>query len=378
MDKETNKMTEQRETVVSFFDVETEVVNHIVSSEETEARGRDFINWGPRNDFPEYLRKLYKEVPTLNTAIRACVDYVAGQAINGTPLRGDGTMNRKGQTFGQVYRAADRSFWIYGGFALNVIRANDGTPVEIYPVDMRYIRSNRENTLFFYSEDWSKRWGKSKDLTYCAYDPKLNWDELDEKGRAAHASTIAYFKGEEGATYPVCVYEAAIKDCEIERMIEEFHFNDLNNSFMGSYLVNFMTTPEEDIRKEIEKKFVKKFTSPKNAGRPVFAYSPDIQHAVKLTKLEATNFEERYKTLATRARSQVYSAFRANPNLFGIATESNGFNSEEYDQTFKLFNRTMIQPVQQMLCEAFNYIYNANAKITPFSLTAPAVGGAAA
>lgn len=388
MDKEKNIQAEKTAQDVqryAFMAINEHVESHIVSSKESLERGRDFVNWGPRNDFPEYLRMLYKNVATLNSIIRGCVNYISGNKVTGNALTADGKMNRKGDTIRQVVRKAAKDYETYGGFAFNVIRSNDGNVAEIYNVDIRFLRSNKENTVFYYSEDWSKRWGKSKDLVYAMYERDINWAGLDEEGRKMHASTIAYFKGEDAETYPVCPYEAAVKDCEIERMIEEFHLNDLNNGFSASYLINFLNgIPSEEDRDEIERKATKKLCGYQNASRLMLNFADSKEHMAVVQKLESTGFEERYQNLAKRSQQQIYAAFQASPNLFGIRTENMGFNSEEYESAFKLFNRTMITPVQIMIAEALESIYSAGLHITPFSLDTvgeddnTATGGAAA
>lgn len=369
--------------VISVLGVDKYVETHIVSSEEIQARGRDFINWGPRNDFPEYLYKLYKQVTTLHSVIGQCVDYVSGNKVVCSPLIDGKYMNSDRVTPRQFVRNAARDYFIFGGFVFNVIRAEDGHILEVYNMDMRRIRSNKENTVFYYSEDWAKRWGKTNDLVLPMFDANLDWDALEKpEDKKAHGSSIAYFKGEEGGTYPCCLYEAAIKDCEIERMIEEFHLNDLNNGFAASYFINILSgIPEKEVAKQVEKELNEKLAGYQNAGRLVVNFADDKEHMATAQRMEASNFEERYNTLAKRARAQIFAAFHANPNLVGIATENLGFNSEEYAEAFKLFNRTQIAPVQTMIAEAINSIYDAGLTITPFSLTAPgenvtAAGGA--
>lgn len=371
---------------MSFIAAERYLETNVVSNEETVNRGRDFINWGPQNNFPEYLHKLFKGVVTLRTIINGCVDYIAGDRVSGNALQQDGKMNRKGDTLRTIVRAAAKDYELYGGFAFNLVRDADGRVVELYNVDMRYLRSNKENTVFFYSEDWSKRWGKAKDVVFSKFERDLNWANMEQAAREAHLSTIAYFKNvdSDGDTYPSCLFEAAIKDCEIERMIEEFHLNDLNNGFTSSYMINFLGgIPPEDVKESIEKDFREKHSGFQNAGRYILNFAVDKDHMSTAQRLESSNFEERYNTLSKRSRQQIYAAFRANPNLFGIATESNGFNSEEYESAFKLFNRTMITPVQIMIAEAFQSIYDCNMVITPFSLDGDtenantATGGAA-
>lgn len=373
MDNQKQNAPEERAVVcTSLIAVDRYVETNIVSNEESISRGRDFVNWGPLNNFPEYLHKLYKTVTTLRSVIGGCVNYVAGDRVDGRALMADGKMNRKGDTLRTIVRKAAKDYELYGGFAFNAIRNNEGKVVEIYNVDMRYLRSNEENTVFYYSEDWGKRWGKAKDVISPKFVRDLDWSKLEDDARKAMLTSIAYFKGEDsdGDTYPSCLFEAAIKDCEIERMIEEFHLNDLNNGFAASYVLNILSggTPPDDVKEKVEKDVKEKLGGYQNGGRIMLNFAVDKDHMAVAQKLEASNFEERYKALAARARQQIYAAFHANPNLFGIPTENLGFSSEEYESAFKLFNRTMITPVQIMIAEALQSIYDCNLKITPFSL----------
>ena len=83
------------------------------------------------------------------------------------------------------------------------------------------------------------------------------------------------------------------------------------------------------------------------------------------------DFGNRYHALSTHSRQQIFSAFRAQPLLFGLTSDVNtGFSTEEFEQSFKLYNRTQIRPVQRMIADAFDRIYGAKGvlSIKPFSL----------
>jgi hypothetical protein len=124
------------------------------------------------------------------------------------------------------------------------------------------------------------------------------------------------------------------------------------------------------MKKEVERNFTEKFAGKRNAGRVMFAWAPDREHAPILQKMEVADYGEKYETLSKHCQQQIFTAFRANPNLFGVATESNGFNSEEYEQAFKLFNRTMVKPVQRAILDAFTLIMGQEGVVTirPFTL----------
>ena len=83
------------------------------------------------------------------------------------------------------------------------------------------------------------------------------------------------------------------------------------------------------------------------------------------------DFGERYKALSQHSRQQIFSSFRAIPLLFGLTSEANtGFSTEEFEQSFRLYARTQIRPVQRRLCDAYDRIYGVKGVITikPFSL----------
>ena len=102
----------------------------------------------------------------------------------------------------------------------------------------------------------------------------------------------------------------------------------------------------------------------------LFSYNPDRTNAVTLTEPKVENFGDRYEALSKHTRQQIFTAFRANPNLFGIPTENLGFSEEEYESAFRLYNRTMVRPIQRKICDAFDRIFGADGvlTITPFSL----------
>ena len=103
----------------------------------------------------------------------------------------------------------------------------------------------------------------------------------------------------------------------------------------------------------------------------MFSWNDSKDAATTLQKMEVSDYGDKYETLAKHCERSIYKAFRANPNLFGLATESNGFNSEEYESSFKLFNRTVVRPVQQSVIYALDKVLGVDGSltITPFTLT---------
>lgn len=343
----------------------------IKPTEKVNSGSLDYVIWGDSNNYPEYLDSLYDEVPTLKTCINGLVDYICGNdVVCNFPILGGSKLNRK-QTGKEVVKEIADDAARRGGFALQIIRSLDGSYAEVYAVSLNHLRTNKERDVFFYSEDWGKKnVRKDKAVVYPAFDPTLNWATLDEDARKRHLSSILFVSNTNKHIYPSPVYSASVKACEIERRIDDFHLNSLENGFTGNIMINFNNgVPDDEIKNEVEKMFEEKFTGSSNAGRVGFSWNDSKESAMTIEQITAEDFGEKYNSLEKRARQQIFTAFRANPNLFGIPTESLGFSSEEYEASFKLFNRTMVQPIQKDIAEAFQKIFGQEViTFVPFNM----------
>lgn len=358
---------------VSFMAIDPYIETNIVSPTEKTIPGKDFIEWGTNNLYPDFLQDLYDNVATLRSVIDGCVDYIAGDDVTILPLRPnmeDGVMNGKGDTIQEQIRDVAQDEETYGGFALQVIRGKDGKPSEVYYIDMRFLRMNKECNVFYYCEDWKRR-GKKNVVVYPKFDKSLDWAKLTDEERNRHASSILFVKGNRKQTYPSPRYAAAIKPCETERCVDDYHLNEINNGFAGSYIVNFNNgRPTPEIMAEIEEMFIEKFAGHHNAGRFGFSWNENRASSTTIDAMQVVDFSAKYTALEKSARQKIFTAFRANPNLFGIPTESLGFSQEEYESAFRLFNRTHVRPIQRKIADAYDTIYGQKGVLTivPFSM----------
>ena len=356
-----------------FAAIDQYVETYVVSPKETILHGKDMVQWGDNDAYPDYLLELYKSVPTLQAIINGNVDFITGDEVSIVPLNENlpaGFMNRSGETIREQVRCIATDFEIYGGFALQVIRDLAGRVAEIHYLDMRFIRTNKEGDVFYYCENWNKR-GKKDVITYPAYIPIPNWDELTPEQRNANASSVVFVKDVHTQVYPAPRYGASVKACEIERLIDDFHISDINNHFVSSAVINFNNgEPSQEVKDEIENDVNEKFCGAKNGGRIMLSWNPNKESATDIVEFKVEDFGERYKALSEHSRQQIFTSFRANPNLFGIPTEGNGFANEQYEESFRLYNRTQIRPIQRLICDTYDWIYGQVGvlTITPFSL----------
>ena len=364
---------------ISFAAIDPYIDRNIILPVEKFVPAKDLMEWGTRNSYPDYLLDLYNNVPTLSAIINGNIDFITGDDVSILPLTQhlpNGIMSNRGDHIREQIKDISKDYEIYGGFALQIIRNLIGEVAEVYYIDMRFLRTNKEGNVFYYCEDWSKSVRKDV-IVYPAFMPNLNWDALDDETRNRNASSILYVKNVHTQVYPAPLYAASIKACEIERLIDDFHLSDINNHFVSSAIINFNNgIPDDDVKEQIEREFTEKFCGASNGGRTVFSWNPNKESATDIVEFEVKDFGERYKSLSDHSRQQIFTAFRANPNLFGIPTEGNGFANEQYAESFKLYNRTQIKPVQRMIADAYDKIYGQPKVLTivPFSMDGESEG----
>ena len=356
-EQRTTQIEEQKLTPLIFRAVNQYLDINIIQPTESDSN-KGFVKWGENNDYPQYLDSLYRDVATLQSIIEGTVDFITGNEVHIDDVVWNEKINDKDELPEDLVRSISRDILKYGGFAINVIRNRAGRVGSLYYIPFERIRSNEDNTEFYYSKDWSKSVGRVKFTKYPKFDPNKK-----------DGSSIFYYSNNKTNTYPTPIWSAACKSAEIEKQVNEYHLNSIANGFSASYLISLNNgIPNEEIADEIEESFIEKFTGSGNGGRLVISFANDKEHSAELNKLDVDDSGERYKSLIERARQQLFTAFRANPNLFGIPTENNGFNQEEYDKTFKLYNRTTVRPIQKIIAQSLNYILDKTVSITPFSI----------
>lgn len=353
----------KKSTPVSFAALTPFIERTIITPKEETISGRNWIQWGDKNSYPDYIASLFGTVTTLRTVILGVVDYVTGNGSAEVGWDRPGALiNRHGQTLRSFVKETAKSVAQFGGAFWQLIPDRAGRLAELYVLRPEFVRISKEKDVFYYSEKWNKGFGDA--LTFGKWLGAFAQDDKEN-----YLPAVYYLQQWGDNVYPEPLYAAAVKACEVERNIDEFHLGNIERGFMGSYIVSFnQGTPTDEIKREIERDFTRKFGGATNAGRIMFAYNPDKDHAVQLLKMEVSDYGEKYETLSKHCRQQIFTAFRANPNLFGIPTESLGFSQEEYESAFKLFNRTIVAPIQDAITEAWGICTGGTLTIDPFTL----------
>lgn len=355
------KIKNQQGVKLAFAAIDRKIEQNIPLPKESEDRGKNFIYWGEANDYPVFLHKLYLECPTLQTIINTTTDYVVGNGVSCSRMT---YPNRKKQTWDELFSLLAADYLNFGICYIQVIRNNAGKAAEFYHLDARFVRSDVKNEMFFYNEDFAKKYSRAnKTIIY----PKFV-----EDATTVAASVICLKTTHSRGVYGTPIWGSAVKSVVTEIEIDNFHLSELENNFAGSAILNFPNgIPSDEEVSEIEKRIEEKLVGSENAGRFVLNFCNGKDNAATIERLATDDFDKRYESLAKKTQQQIFTAFAANPNLFGCSSEgSTGFNSEEYEQSFKIYNRTRVRPIQGKLCDAIDRAFGAQGTIViePFSI----------
>lgn len=360
MAKTTQNKKELTSMNFSVFDGQAKVIPTFIEKENT---GKPYLNYGVDNRFPNYLWDLYLRSAILQSIVNGTADYVGGNGIvysdNPNIQRLKDEANKDGETLDDIIMKLTVDYLIFGGFAFQVIYNKMEEINEIYWLDFRNCRRDKDGEKVYYSDDWVKH--ANDYLTYNVFNPNK------KKG-----TSVFYFSGHiTRGIYPIPRYNGALSALETSTEISKFHLNSILNNFSGNFIINFNNgQPSQDVQDEIERKVKNKFAGADNAGKFLIAFNDSKDNGVSVERIQDDNFDKKYESLRTDTYKEIFVAFRAIPQLFGYSLEGTAFNKQEFQEAFELYNKTTVQPIQKDLKRTFNKVFGVSNSmdIIPFKL----------
>ena len=307
---------------------------------ETVRSGYDYVSWGKDNRFPNDLYDMYQNSAILQSVINGTADYVFGSGV----ISAFDVVNDKYETLEDVVKRCVFDLLIFGGFAVQLMYKG-GKVEAMYWLDFQKCRKSEDEKKVYYSDDWGKY--AKKALEYNAWTPGT------DKG-----TCIFYYKGHKTrGIYPVPMYIGALKSVKISTEISNFHLNNITKGFASNAVISFNNgEPDEDTKARIEKDVKEKFCGTDNAGSFLLLFNDSKDNACEIAKIQDDKFDLKYDALAKSVKEDIFIAFRATPTLFGLPNENNGFSKQEYLESFELYNKTVVVPLQKDVERAFKSI----------------------
>lgn len=306
-------------------------------AKEVARSGFDYVSWGANNRFPQDLYDMYQNSAILQSVVNGTADYVFGGGV----ISAFEVVNDKYETLEDIVKKCVFDYLIFGGFAIQLMYKG-GKVEAMYWLDFQKCRRSDDEKKVFYSDDWGKY--AKKALEY------RSWEPGTDKG-----TCIYYYKGHKTrGIYPVPMYIGALKSVKISTEISNFHLNNIVKGFASNAIISFNNgDPDEDTKARIEKDIKEKFCGTDNAGSFLLLFNDSKENAAEIAKIQDDKFDLKYDALAKSVKEDIFIAFRATPTLFGLPNENNGFSKQEYLESFELYNKTVVTPIQKDFERAF-------------------------
>ena len=325
-----------------------------------EVYGKEYIPFGANNDYPQYLRMLYDKSAKHNAIINGKVVYIAGNGLDSEDERAKQFLTKANevQTWDQLTRQLTLDIENFGGCYVQCIPTLAGG-YNYYHISYDKIRTNEDNSRFFYRSDWTKTWrGENPISDYPAF-----YNGIKE-------TSIYFFKeyrcGKE--PYPLPSWVACCNWIESDVEISKHTLTNAMTGFSASKMITFVNgePTDENKKKAIERRLLNAFTGAE--GKKVMvSYVNGADKKPIIDDLgESDLTKEDFSNIDNLITNNIFSGHNiTHPLLFGIQQEGKLGNATELKTAYEIFKNTYVNYKQSQLCEIVSYfaaVSNINAE----------------
>lgn len=320
-------------------------------------KNKDWVYYGEDNLFPNHLLALY-QYSALNRACLNAIAYgVRGKSISNS-LGQEMIMANRTETLYQVFSKCVLDKVIFGGFALNIVKSNDGGIAEFYHTDFSKLRAGKADQFdniheYYFSADW-----RNTTLNQNKYRP-IKLPSLDLLN-SDEPSQIMYFKQYSPGMsyYPPPQYLGGLTTIQLDLEIKNFHLNNMQNSMMPSVAVSFTNgVPSEEERDIIYRQLDAKYSSSNQAGKWFLFFSENPETAPVITPIPNNASDAWYSQMYPQIEQTILTAHRiTSPMILGIKEAGQLGGRAELLDAYNLFLEIVIKPIQEELIDEFEKV----------------------
>jgi hypothetical protein len=318
-------------------------------------KNKPYIFYGEDNLFPNHLLALYQYSSINRACINAIIYGVKGKNLLVKEGNPDAiAMANRNETVYEVMEKCITDRILFGGYALNIVKSNDGGIAEFYHTDFSRLRAGKQDMFgntgtYWYSVDW-----KGTQVNPQKFKPiEIPAFNMTDDTTSQIMYVKSYIPGMDYYTAPDWV--AAITSIQLDIEIKNFHLCNTQNSMMPSMAVSFKNgTPNEEEMTMIQRQLEAKYTSTNNAGKFFLFFSENAESAPDITAIPNNASDAWYANMAPQIEQTVLSAFRiTSPQILGIKTAGQLGGREELLDAYQLFLQTVIIPIQESMLKTF-------------------------
>ena len=314
-----------------------------------EKKGEGYIQYGDRNDYPNYLVELFNKSAKHNAIIKSKVHYITANGWSGSPEAEPfiDKVNRM-ESLEDLTRKVSLDAELFGGYYLEIIWSVTGQLSEIWHCDYTKIRTNKDNTQFWYKEDWADRAEKAE--VYPAFNPAN-----------PYGKQILYIKEYRPnmGYYSLPGYFGALNYIESDIEISKHVLANAQTGFSASKLITLPNgDPSDDEKRNIEKRFTNRFSG-SDGKKFILAFVNDSARKPIVDDLGTSDItKEDFGRVDTLIQTNIFSGHQiTTPSIFGIAEAGKLGSRSEMRDGYEIFKNTYVNSKQMHLESVFNMLF---------------------
>lgn len=317
---------------------------------EKKGEGGGYIEFGQKNDYPNYLVELLNKSAKHNSIIKSKVNYITG---NGFKTKGPDPVGEQFieqanpyESLAELSRKVSLDIETFGGSYINCIWSESGEVLSsIYHVDYTKVRTNADNTQFWYSEDWNDR--KYKKEVYNAFNTQLRT-----------GSQILYLKEYRPNlnAYALPGYYGALNYIESDIEISKHVLGNAQTGFSASKLITLPNgDPTDDEKRTIERKFTNRFSGA-DGKKFILSFTNDPSRKPIIDDLGASDItKEDFTNVDKMIQQNIYAGHQiTSPDLFGISTPGQLGSRQQMRDSYEIFKNTYVNDKQIFIEQVFS------------------------
>jgi hypothetical protein len=314
-----------------------------------EKKGEGYIQYGDRNDYPNYLVELFNKSAKHNAIIKSKVHYITANGWSGSPEAEPfiDQVNRM-ESLEDLTRKVSLDAELFGGYYLEIIWSVTGQLSEIWHCDYTKIRTNKDNTQFWYKEDWADRAEKAE--VYPAFNPAN-----------PYGKQILYIKEYRPnmGYYSLPGYFGALNYIESDIEISKHVLGNAQTGFSASKLITLPNgEPSDDEKRNIEKRFTNRFSG-SDGKKFILAFVNDSARKPIVDDLGTSDItKEDFGRVDSLIQTNIFSGHQiTTPSIFGIAEAGKLGSRSEMRDGYEIFKNTYVNSKQMHLESVFNMLF---------------------
>ena len=350
---------------LSVIDVERK---YAVDTTEYVGNGDAAVSWGKDNSLCNILTAAFDKSPSLAAAINQSCNYVCGDDVIVTDAASNWKeeVNRRHQTMKDIVNHIVYDYYIYGNFALQLIFNKLGLVTEIYALDITKCRLNgSRNKVYYNKKGWSKYSSKTDEYL------RFGYNDFDPEN-----PTMILFWNGAGVRryYNPAPWQSALDAVLSEVEASRYSLSSLVNGFSARYIITFGgdagATITDEQKSAIEDGIRNKFCGGADADSNFMIFYGDDSQTLDVKKIESDDSPEKFEKMMAISKESILTSLRISPLLLGMG-QSVGFATNEFRDAYKLFDRTVAQPVRNIIEDSINKAIGVpnGVKIAPFTIT---------